>query len=282
MSKVLVTGATGFIGNHVINELLKKGHAVIASSLSMEKAREQTWFSAVDYRPFDFNTLVSSFNTYDYFGRPDCLIHLAWEGLPNYTSDFHLNFNLPKQQAFIANMIENGLSDLTITGTCFEYGMRDGKLDETMEPAPDNAYAKAKDRLRRFVEDSDWQHPLDFRWIRLFYMYGPGQNPKSLLSQLQSALDAHASEFNMSGGMQVRDYLPVEKVAEYIVLIALQRKVRGVINCCSGQPITVKELVEQYLHSRQASIRLNLGYYPYASYEPMAFWGDTSKLKQLV
>jgi len=84
--------------------------------------------------------------------------------------------------------------------------------------------------------------------------------------------------FNMSGGEQVRDYLPVEKVAEYIVSIALQKQVTGVINCCSGEPVTIKDLVNDYLALKKQHITLNLGYYPYPDYEPMRFWGDNTKL----
>ena len=86
----------------------------------------------------------------------------------------------------------------------------------------------------------------------------------------------------MSGGEQVRDYLPVEKVAEYIAAIALQHSVEGIINCCSGKPVTVKELVENYLAEKHKNIALNLGHYPYPDYEPMRFWGDNKKLKSIV
>ena len=113
-------------------------------------------------------------------------------------------------------------------------------------------------------------------------MYGAGQNPNSLLSQLDRALENVDAVFNMSGGEQVRDYLPVEKVVEYIVKIALQQNVTGIINCCSGKGITVKEFVENYLKEKTQSITLNLGYYPYADYEPMSFWGDDRKLKTIV
>ena len=108
-----------------------------------------------------------------------------------------------------------------------------------------------------------------------------GQNPNSLLSQLDRALVNGDAVFNMSGGEQVRDYLPVEKVAENIVKIALQQNVTGIINCCSGKGITVKEFVENYLKEKNKTITLNLGYYPYADYEPMSFWGDDRKLKIL-
>ena len=85
----------------------------------------------------------------------------------------------------------------------------------------------------------------------------------------------------MSGGEQVRDFLPVEKVAENIVKIALQKKVTGVVNCCSGEPVTVKAFVDKYLIEKNKRITLNLGFYPYPDYEPMRFWGDISKLKKI-
>jgi dTDP-6-deoxy-L-talose 4-dehydrogenase (NAD+) len=113
-------------------------------------------------------------------------------------------------------------------------------------------------------------------------MYGKGQNPNSLFSQLELALQNGETTFNMSGGGQLRDYLPVEKVAEYIVRIALQNKINGIINCCSGVPVKVKTLVKNYLKENNKTIDLNLGYYPYADYEPMAFWGDDKKLKSVL
>ena len=86
----------------------------------------------------------------------------------------------------------------------------------------------------------------------------------------------------MSGGEQLRDYLPVEKVAEYIVKISMQDKIRGIINCCSGKPISIRKLVENYLSEKNASIELNMGYYEYPDYEPMAFWGDNKKLMKIL
>ncbi|MCK5226422.1 MAG: NAD(P)-dependent oxidoreductase, partial [Planctomycetes bacterium] len=86
----------------------------------------------------------------------------------------------------------------------------------------------------------------------------------------------------MSGGEQIRDYLPVKKVAEYIVNIATQKKITGIINCCSGEGITIKKLVENYIKENKLDIKLNLGYHPYLDYEPMEFWGDNEKLKNIL
>jgi dTDP-6-deoxy-L-talose 4-dehydrogenase (NAD+) len=178
-------------------------------------------------------------------------------------------------------LIDNGLKDVTVTGTCFEYGMKEGCLKEDMPSAPANPYALAKDLLRKELQAYQLRNTFTLKWARLFYMFGKGQNPNSLLSQLEKALQEGKEHFNMSGGEQVRDFLPVEKVAAFIVDIAMQQEITGIINCSSGIPITVKQLVEDYIKRQDKDISLNLGYYPYPDYEPMAFWGDNNKLKKI-
>jgi nucleoside-diphosphate-sugar epimerase len=280
--KVLVTGATGFIGNYVVEELLRRGFQVIASSSNPGNAKLASWAGRVTYIPLDLQALQPTTDYFDYFQRPDRMIHLAWEGLPNYKKDFHIEFNLPRHLFFLSNLVEHGLEDLTVTGTCFEYGMQEGALKEDMPVFPANPYARAKYELMLGLQELRSVHPFALKWVRLFYMYGKGQNPNSLLSQLDNALDAGETVFNMSGGEQTRDYLPVEKVAAYIVTISDQDKVTGVINCCSGKPVTIKDFVLEYLSKKERKIELNLGYYPYPDYEPMHFWGDTTKLKSIL
>ena len=279
--KVLVTGATGFIGNYVVETLLKQGYHVIATSSAETKAATANWYHKVEYIPFNLSEFDNSINYFSYFNQPDILIHLAWEGLPNYKADFHLTKNLPLQKDFLQNMIQNGLKDITVTGTCFEYGMKEGCLSEDMECEPANAYAISKHGLCLALEKLTAQYECSFKWIRLFYMYGKGQSPNSLISQLDKAIENGDAVFNMSGGEQVRDFLPVEEVASNIVTIASQQQVTGIINCCSAKPVTVKEFVLEYLAVQHKSMQLNLGYYPYADYEAMRFWGDDNKLKTI-
>jgi dTDP-6-deoxy-L-talose 4-dehydrogenase (NAD+) len=179
-------------------------------------------------------------------------------------------------------MIANGLKDLTVTGTCFEYGFVEGCLSEDLISNPANPYGIAKDCLQKFLSQLQKLHGFSFKWVRLFYMYGDGQNAKSLFSQIDKAIEEGQEIFNMSGGEQIRDYLPVRKVVKYIRDIASQQAVTGIINCCSGQPTRLKDVVLNYLKEKESSIKLNLGYYPYLDYEPMEFWGDDSKLKSII
>jgi len=283
MKKILVTGATGFIGNYVIEQLLLNNNChVIATSSNSQKAQLTSWYDKVEYLPFNLKEFDTNVNYYEFFNQPDLLIHLAWEGLPNYKADFHINENLPRHFIFIKNLIDHGLKDITITGTCFEYGMQEGELSELIEPKPTNSYSIAKDTLRKKIAQLQLLDNINFKWVRLFYMYGSGQSPNSLLSQLDRSLSMNEPIFNMSGGEQERDYLPVEEVAANIINIALQQTVTGIINCCSGNPIKVKDFVINYLQTKNKYIQLNLGYYPYVDYEPMSFWGNNKKLKTIL
>ena len=252
----------------------------MTTSKNSEKARMYEWFSQVQYIPYDLNVVQE--NLFHFFREPDVVIHLAWEGLPNYKDLFHFERNLFTNYRFLKNLLEDGLKSLTVTGTCLEYGLQNGCLSEDTTTQPTIPYSLAKDTLRKFLEQLQQKYHFSFKWIRLFYMYGKGQNHSSLLPQLDKALDRGDEIFNMSGGEQLRDYLPVEKVAEYVNEISLQNKVLGIINCCSGKPISIRKLVENHMKNRGKTIKLNLGYYPYSDYEPMAFWGCDKKLQAVL
>ncbi|MEJ7822559.1 MAG: NAD(P)-dependent oxidoreductase, partial [Chitinophagaceae bacterium] len=201
--KILVTGATGFVGKHVIKELLKYEHEIIAT----ERTNSADLPRKINTIKLDLDKMDPNKNYFSETGEPDLLIHLAWQGLPNYKEKFHLEKNLPSHSVFLKNIVDNGLQNLVVTGTCFEYGMKEGCLSEDIESDPQNPYAAAKDELRKFLEQLQAEKYYNLKWLRLFYMYGKGQNPNSLLSQLESALEKGETTFNMSGGEQLRDYL---------------------------------------------------------------------------
>ena len=279
--KILVTGSSGFVANHVLNYLVKNtNYQIIATARNQEKVKNKSWFSKVEFIDSDlYNPFLEH---YELFKRPDILIHLAWSKLPNYNKSFHLTDNLPNEICFLEKMINSGVKKIVVTGTCFEYGMQEGELEESLPTYPNNPYSIAKDSLRKFLEFKKSQHQFNLVWLRLFYMFGGGQNSNSIISQLEHALANGDKSFNMSGGDQIRDYLPVEEVAKMIVKCSLEKEVLGIVNISSGKPIKLSDFVRNYLKKVDKDIELNLGFYPYSTFEPMAFWGNNKKIKKIV
>lgn len=278
--KVLVTGATGFVGRHVIPRLIEQGHAVTAVARDEAKARDFSWFDRVRFVACDIHRPIDKPD--ELFGKPEVVIHLAWPGLPNYKALVHYEEALPADYRFLKMLVEGGVDRLLVTGTCFEYGMQSGALSESLPTQPTNPYGYAKDALRRQLEFLRSAHPFALTWARLFYLYGEGQPDTSLYPQLRNAALRGDEVFNMSGGEQLRDYLPVDEVARLIVELAVRRCDTGAINICVGKPVSVRSLVEGWLRENGWPITLKLGHYPYPDYEPMAFWGDRRYLDSLI
>ncbi|MGP6420391.1 NAD-dependent epimerase/dehydratase family protein [Pseudomonas putida] len=278
--KVLVTGATGFVGRHLVAALLARGCAVRAVARNTGTAATMPWINDVEFVAADIH--ASDLDIAALTDGIDVLAHLAWPGLPNYRALFHFEHNLMADYRFIKSAVEAGVAQVLVTGTCFEYGMQSGPLGESVEPQPSNPYGLAKHTLHLFLQNLQQEKPFTLQWARLFYLHGEGQNPNSLLAALDRAIDAGEASFNMSGGEQLRDFLPIASAADYLATIVHQRDFNGVINCASGQPVSVRALVEQRLRERGAALNLNLGHYPYPTHEPMAFWAVTERLQQLL
>jgi dTDP-6-deoxy-L-talose 4-dehydrogenase (NAD+) len=267
--RVAVSGASGFIGRYVLLNLINKGIKPIA--LTRDKSKLADFESNIEVIEFDITNHDTE--AYQKIGAPDLLIHLAWDGLPNYKSLHHFEVELPKHYQFIKNLVQSGLKKVFVAGTCFEYGMQSGEISPSTEAKPTNPYGYAKDSLKKQL--SYLKNEIDFElvWGRLFYMYGEGQSKNSLFSQLKMAIEQGDKIFNMSGGEQVRDYLHVSEVAEKISTVSLQKNENICVNICSGKPVILKDLVNNWLIQYNSDIQLNLGFYPYPDYEPMQFWG---------
>lgn len=278
--KVLVTGATGFVGRHLVAALLARGCTVRAVARDAQKAADMPWIKDVEFVSADIH--AADLDVVALTEGVDALAHLAWPGLPNYRALFHFEHNLMADYRFIKGAVEAGVKQVLVTGTCFEYGMQSGPLSEKNDAQPANPYGLAKHTLHLFLQNLQQEHPFTLQWARLFYLHGAGQNPNSLLAALDRAIDAGDTTFNMSAGEQLRDFLAIETATAYLAAILHKRDFDGTINCASGQPVSVRALVEQHVRERGATIGLNLGHYPYPTHEPLAFWAVTERLQQLL
>jgi len=276
--RVAVTGASGFVGRHVLAELRKRPLEIVAVTRTPERLDR----SAGELEVVRMDLAERIEDPHRLLGSPDVLMHLAWGGLPNYRDAFHLERELPAQRRFLEDCVLGGLGRLAVSGTCFEYGLRPGELDEGMPADPVTAYGQAKDRLRAHLERLRENRPFELAWMRLFYLYGEGQYPRSLYPLLMAAIDRGERTFDMSPGDQSRDYLPMTEAARLMVDLALRPGHVGVVNVCSGDPVRVADLAQRWLDERRAGIALNLGRLDYAKDEPLHFWGSRRRLDTLL
>lgn len=275
---MIVTGASGFIGRGVVRSALQQGHTVTAVVRNAEKAERVL---PVDER---LRLLVvrdlSDIPQQIPLRGEDALIHLAWSDVGKYTEPSNLLSNLEPQFLFLQAMFVAGLKNMTIAGTCLEYGLQEGRVREDDTAVPVTFYGLAKKTLHDMLILAA---PTDvsFKWLRYFYVYGEGQRPQAIIPQLRAAMARGDTSFDMSPGDQYRDFVHVDTVALNTVLAAAQTEVTGIINIGSGHATQVSTLVERVLSAAKYPMALNKGVYSYPVYEPFSFWAAVDKMKTI-
>ena len=275
--KIAITGATGFIGQHVRNVLAKTDNDVVLVVRYVERvgdksAREEIVAADLSQARTDWFQL---------FGRPDIVLHLAWGGLPNYMDDYHVDVELPTQLRFLTALINSGLKKLVVTGTCYEYGISRGALSEDQETNPNTPYGIAKDRLRKELFELRSTQHFDLTWARIFYPYGEGQSESSIYSQLTRAISNNEKEFAIGSGTQMLDFIQVTTVAKALLAFVTEIKGIGLINVGSGEPQTVIEFVERLICRFESNIVPKVGVINDREYESISFWSDNNLLDSL-
>jgi dTDP-6-deoxy-L-talose 4-dehydrogenase (NAD+) len=272
--KVLVTGVSGFIGSLVVENLIIRGHEVFAFSRSIKSLQKFNWVNKI--KVFECDFLGKNFEPPNFVEDCQVCIHLAWPGLSNYQAMSHLESAMLDNYFFIRKLLNKGLSSFLISGTCYEYGLTEGAIREDAITVPVTSYGLAKDTLHKFLLTLKEEQKFILKWARLFYVSGYHPDKKNIFSIIEDAkkrsIDGRVS-VDLSGGDQVRDYLPVAEVARRICILAERNDIDGNINICSGEPVAIKNIIVKYLGGEHKNLELNFGKVPYSKFEPMRFWG---------
>ncbi|MCJ2034757.1 NAD(P)-dependent oxidoreductase [Methylobacterium sp. J-068] len=271
--RVLVTGATGFVGRHVVPALAALGFEVHGVGRS---PRDGARFHAADLLvPEARRALVAHV-------RPSHLLHLAWDAEPGryWTSAANLDWvaaSLDLARLFAA---QGGRRFVGI-GTCAEYAWGAARLDEAATPCrPATLYGAAKDGTHRILAAYAGTQGLGLAWGRLFYLYGPGERRGRLVPDAIRALTA-GTPFPTSDGYQRRDYLHVADAAGALATL-LASDVTGPVNIGSGTAIPVRTLLDGLAARIGGADRLIYGARPLGPGEPPVIEAETRILNDAV
>ena len=177
----------------------------------------------------------------------DRVIHLAWEGLPELSPENN-NRNLRVSKEFIKIMVQSGVSEVNSTGSCLEYGELDVSVSEDSIGMNVGQFGECKLELLQFIQELR----IPYRWLRIFYAYGPNQHPNSLLS---AAFEKAQKQmlFYPNDPTVARDFVFVDDVASAFLLLLKKESAHGIFNVGSGKSTGVTEILS-LLYSRLDSI----------------------------
>ncbi len=272
--RVLITGAGGYIGRHVVKAFLKAGHEVYVNDLS---------FKGVDERAIRVEEDIFSGDRhiYDVLERPEVLVHLAWRDGFVHNSSAHMK-DLSSHVVFLNHMIDGGLPYLTVMGSMHEVGYWEGEINADTPCNPMSMYGIAKNALRQELMIYAKDKPVFLHWLRAYYIYGDDSRGSSIFAKLYQAENDGKEEFPFTSGKNRYDFIHVDELARQIMAASVQSEYNGIINVCSGQTMTLAEKVESYIAENHMKIRLKYGAFPDRPYDSPGEWGNADIIKKIM
>ncbi len=274
MKKILVTGAAGYIGRHVVKKALDMGYQVIASDFSFKGLDERADFC-------DVPLFSGDKQIYRAMGSPDVCIHLAWRDGFRHNASSHMK-DLSSHVVFLNNMVAGGLPLLSVMGTMHEVGYWEGAIEDDTPCNPQSQYGIAKNALRQSLMLSLADSACKLHWLRAYYITGDEAHGSSIFAKItQAELDGKKT-FPFTSGKNKYDFIDIDQLATMIVAASVQDEVDGIINVCTGNPISLADRVEKFLRDKNYKIKLDYGAFPDRPYDSPGVWGDPTKIRQIL
>ena len=261
--RIFITGATGFLGSYLLPLLSE--HQVLClvrSPACLPKAANIFYVLGDLVDPDKWKIELKKF-------APQWCIHLAWNGLPDYSID-RCRINLDASIGLFKILAEVGIERIIVAGSCWEYGNALGTVKEDQFLSGYGVFAATKSALRLILESVMRDFAIEYRWVRIFFAYGPGQRVNSLIPQCHAAY-SQGRQPEIHNPHVIQDFIYVNDVAQGIAAITEAEIDSGVFNLGSGIPITVG-----YIANHVANYFKKPAFFPLLQSE-IGFWADTSK-----
>ncbi len=272
--RVLITGGTGFIGQNVVNELIKRGYEV-HSLVYPPFAPEQKGLFQYEMNLMDTDAVRTFLQEHKF----ENLIHLAWYvGKGCHSSNLNMDWTIATLQ-LLKDFHENCGKKFVGAGTISEYEYKYGYLIEEQTPTdPQTMYGNSKNAIYNIAKVYCKQNGIDFKWPRIFNLYGPSEKPQRLMpSVINSCIKGE--DVKVSDCKKFQDYLHVEDTARGIVDV-FESNIQGAINICSGSPIQLRAIVEKIAELTNFKGKILWGAVP-AAFGDELVTGNNEKLKSL-
>ena len=278
--KVFVTGATGFIGSHLIRALRAAGHDV----LILARPHDNPWrikdiihqISIVEGTMQEIQNIQEQLCIW----QPQACVHLAWYAEPGKYLNSKENLVSLQGSLDLLQVLSNcGCEQFVGAGTCAEYEMTSEMLLETDRTKPETLYAASKSSFQIIGEQLAAQMGLRFAWGRIFYLYGSHEDIRRLIPSTILSIQK-GQYFSASPGEQIRDYLHVTDVANAFATMVEQRA-GGIYNICSSEPVTIRFMLETIGKLMGQPQLIMHGALPYREWEPMFICGNNDRMKTI-
>jgi UDP-glucuronate decarboxylase len=276
--RVLVTGASGFIGSHVVRTLVAAGHQIAFISRTTQDRlwRLQDISSGVVYIPGNLDDLASIKPTLLAW-QPEACVHLAWYTQPGRYLEAEDNLtSLSNAISLVQFLAQAGCRKFIGVGSCAEYDTDRRYLQESSPTRPATLYAAAKLSFYLLGQQMTRSLDMDFVWARIFNLYGPFEDARRVVPAAIQTL-WRQENFPATTGQQVRDYLHVEDIALAFCHL-VEQKIDGIFNIASNKPVRVRTLLESVGQQMGTPELIRFGELGDREWEPSFICGDNRRL----